>query len=40
MEIQTTLTLIFVLLVVWGGLIYFIRKALKYEKLKKQNGEG
>lgn len=39
MELKTVLTLIFVLTIVWGGLIVFISKAFKYENLKKQNGQ-
>lgn len=38
MKIETILTTVIVLGVVWGGLIYFIRKALFYEKKKSVNG--
>ncbi|AFH48368.1 Hypothetical protein IALB_0656 [Ignavibacterium album JCM 16511] len=33
------ITAVIVLSVVWGGLIYFIRKALFYEKRKSLNGK-
>jgi hypothetical protein len=38
MKLETIITAIIVLSVVWGGLIYFIRKALFYEKKKSVNG--
>lgn len=38
MKIETILTAMIVLSIVWGGLIYFIRKALFYEKKKSING--
>jgi hypothetical protein len=38
MKIETILTAVIVLSIVWGGLIYFIRKALFYEKKKSVNG--
>ncbi|MGQ9797866.1 MAG: MetS family NSS transporter small subunit [Ignavibacterium sp.] len=38
MKIETIITAVIVLSVVWGGLIYFIRKALFYEKKKSVNG--
>jgi hypothetical protein len=38
MKIETILTAVIVLSTVWGGLIYFIRKALFYEKKKSVNG--
>jgi len=39
MNIITIITMICVLGLVWGGLIFFISKAFKYEKLKQKNGE-
>ncbi len=39
MNIETILTAIVVLITVWGGLIYFIRKALFHEKQKLENGK-
>ena len=33
------ITAVTVITIVWGGLIFFLRKALKYEKLKMKNGE-
>lgn len=38
MKIETILTAVIILSIVWGGLIYFIRKALFYEKKKSVNG--
>ncbi|MFO7526904.1 MAG: MetS family NSS transporter small subunit [Ignavibacteriaceae bacterium] len=35
----TIITAIVVLGIVWGGLVFFISRAVKYEKLKKVNGE-
>ncbi|MCX8105031.1 MAG: MetS family NSS transporter small subunit [Ignavibacterium album] len=40
MKIETIITAVIVLSVVWGGLIYFIRKALFYEKHKLLNGKN
>ncbi|MFN3693830.1 MAG: hypothetical protein ACK4UV_02385 [Ignavibacterium sp.] len=39
MKIETIITAIIVLSIVCGGLIYFIRKALFYEKQKLLNGK-
>ncbi len=39
MNFTIILTAAFVLGVVWGGLVYFLFKALKYEKMKVMNGE-
>ncbi|WP_275039100.1 hypothetical protein [Ignavibacterium album] len=39
MKIEMMITAVIVLSVVWGGLIYFIRKALFYEKRKSLNGK-
>lgn len=39
MKIETIITALIVLSIVWGGLIYFIRKALFYEKQKLLNGK-
>jgi len=32
-------TMIFVLGIVWGGLTFFISRAIKYEGIKRKNGE-
>ncbi len=40
MKIETILTMIFVLGIVWGGVIYFMYKATVYERLKKNNGKA
>jgi hypothetical protein len=39
MEISTIVTMILVIGIVWGGLTYFLVRAIKYEKIKSQNGE-
>jgi len=39
MNIFTVLTAVAVLGIVWGGLIFFLSRAFKYEKMKKENGE-
>ena len=39
MTVSAIITLIIVLGIVWGGLIFFISSALKYEKDKLKNGE-
>ncbi len=39
MNLESILTLIIVAGTVWGGLIYFIIKAMKYEKEKVKIGE-
>lgn len=39
MNISMIITIIFVLGIVWGGLVYFLLRAVKYEKLKSSNGE-
>jgi hypothetical protein len=39
MNYLTIITAILVVGIVWGGLIFFLRKAIKYEKLKQENGE-
>ncbi|HEY6626953.1 MAG TPA: hypothetical protein VIZ21_08355 [Ignavibacteriaceae bacterium] len=39
MNIYTILTAILVIGIVWGGLTFFLSRALKYEKLKQKNGK-
>jgi hypothetical protein len=39
MNLFTIITAVIVITIVWGGLIFFLRKAIKYEKLKQGNGE-
>jgi len=39
MSITSIITALIVIGVVWGGLLFFLRKAFKYEKLKQTNGE-
>jgi len=39
MNILTLITALIVLGIVWGGLAFFIVRAVKYEKLKIENGK-
>lgn len=39
MNYFTVITACIVLGIVWGGLAFFISKAVKYEKLKSENGK-
>ncbi|MBZ0198741.1 MAG: MetS family NSS transporter small subunit [Ignavibacteriaceae bacterium] len=39
MNILTIINMAFVLGIVWGGLAFFLSRAVKYEKLKQKNGE-
>ena len=39
MEKSTIITMIIVLGIVWGGLAFFLIRAIKYEKVKIKNGE-
>jgi hypothetical protein len=39
MNTFTIITAIFVIGIVWGGLTFFLSRALKYEKMKMKNGE-
>ena len=39
MTASAILTMIIVLGIVWGGVVYFITRALKYEKEKMKVGE-
>jgi hypothetical protein len=39
MNIFSILTIILVMGIVWGGLSFFLFKAVKYEKLKEKNGK-
>ncbi len=39
MEVSAIITLIVVLGLVWGGLAFFLIRAMKYEKIKRTNGE-
>lgn len=40
MKIETIITAFVVLSIVWGGLAYFIRRALFFEKQKLLNGKN
>lgn len=35
MKVQAIITMILVIGIVWGGLTFFLIKAMKYEKLKR-----
>jgi hypothetical protein len=39
MSIFTILTAVIVVGIVWGGVTFFLTRAMKYEKLKERNGE-
>ncbi|MCG6913813.1 MetS family NSS transporter small subunit [bacterium BMS3Abin03] len=39
MNFITIITMIIVLGIVWGGLLFFILSARKYEKVKSQDGK-
>lgn len=39
MRIETIITAVIVLSIVWGGLVYFVRRALFYERQKSLNGK-
>ena len=39
MDVITIITGLVVIGIVWGGLLFFLRKAFKYEKIKQKNGE-
>jgi len=40
MELSTIITIIIVIGIVWGGLAFFLTRAIKYEKVKKEDGES
>lgn len=39
MNIFTIITAVIVVGTVWGGLLFFLTRAMKFEKLKKSNGK-
>ena len=39
MNVVTIITALIVIGIVWGGLLFFLRKAFKYEKIKQKNGK-
>ena len=39
MNMVTIITALIVIGIVWGGLLFFLRKAFKYEKIKQKNGK-
>jgi hypothetical protein len=40
METSTIITMILILGIVWGGLAFFLTRAIKYEKVKRKNDES
>jgi len=38
MELITIIVMVTILSIVWGGFVFFLRLAIKNEKLKKENG--
>jgi hypothetical protein len=40
MKIETVITLVIVIGLVWGGFGFFLFKAFKFEKMKRENGEA
>jgi hypothetical protein len=39
MNTLTIITAIIVIGIVWGGFVFFLSRALKYEKIKMKNGK-
>ncbi|KAA0240523.1 MAG: MetS family NSS transporter small subunit [Ignavibacteriota bacterium] len=39
MNTLTIITALIVIGIVWGGLTFFLSRALKYEKMKQENGK-
>ena len=39
MNALTIITAVIVIGIVWGGLTFFLSRALKYEKIKMKNGK-
>ena len=39
MSSGTIITMVLVIGIVWGGLAFFLYKAMKYEKVKSQDGK-
>jgi hypothetical protein len=39
MELSAIVTMVAVIGLVWGGLAFFLTRAMKYEKIKRANGE-
>lgn len=40
MSTAAIITMIVVIGIVWGGLAFFITRAIHYEKMKEKNGEN
>ena len=39
MSIFAIITAVLVLGIVWGGMVFFLTRAMKFEKIKETNGE-
>lgn len=39
MNLFTIITAVIVIGIVWGGFVFFFSKAVKYEIMKRENGE-
>ncbi len=39
MSLTTIITMILILGLVWGGVVFFMIRAFKYEKIKESNGK-
>jgi hypothetical protein len=39
MSLFAIITMVVVLGLVWGGMVFFLTRAMKYEKIKRKNGE-
>ena len=39
MNLTTIITMVVVIGLVWGGLGFFLLRAIKYEKMKSENGK-
>ncbi|NWG29253.1 MAG: MetS family NSS transporter small subunit [Ignavibacteriaceae bacterium] len=39
MNLLTIITAVIVFGIVWGGFVFFLSRALKYEKMKQGNGK-
>jgi len=39
MNIYTIVTAVIIIGIVWGGVTFFLSRALKYEKLKQRDGK-
>jgi len=40
MNFITIITMLIVLGIIWGGMVFFLTRAIKYEKIKEENGQS